>query len=72
MSKSFTSLTELVHYFSRKPIFQKLTLKKPAKHYSEFINEQHCSKTLEMKKNLMNFKPLEQEISLKVGTLRAG
>jgi hypothetical protein len=71
MSKTFTSLNELVNYFSRKPIFQKLTLQKPAKLYSDFIKEQHHHKTQEIKQNTMTFKTLEHDISLKVDTLRA-
>jgi len=71
MSKTFTSLNELVAYFSRNPIFRRLTLQKPAKLYSEYLNEQHRYKTQGINKNTMTFRPLDHDISLKVGTLRA-
>ena len=72
MSKTFTSLIELVHYFSHKPIFQKLILKKPAKSYAEFLNEQNRSESQGMHKNNMTFRPLDHHISLKLATIRAG
>ena len=71
MAISFTSLTELVGYFSRKPIFSELTLQKPAKLYSDFTNEPNRSKTLGTQNSAMAFKQLENNISLKVDTLRA-
>jgi hypothetical protein len=71
MSKTFTSLIELVNYFSRKPIFRKLTLKKSAKSYMDFLNEQRNYEAQGINKNIMNFKPLDHDISLKVDTLRA-
>jgi hypothetical protein len=71
MSKSFTSLIELVDYFSRNSIFQKLTLQKPAKSYAEYFNEQNHQAQI-INKNTMTFKSLEPQITLKVDTLRAG
>lgn len=71
MSKTFTGLIELVIYFSHKPIFQKLTLKKPAKSYVEFLSEQHRYETQGINRNIMTFRPLSHNISLKVNTLRA-
>jgi len=71
MSKSFTSLIELVDYFSRNSIFHKLTLQKPAKSYAEFFNEQKHQAQI-INKNTMTFKSLEPQITLKVDTLRAG
>jgi hypothetical protein len=71
MSKSFTSLIELVNYFSRKPIFKKLTLQKPAKSYSEFLKEQRQYEAEGINKNIRPSKTLEHNISLKVDTLRA-
>jgi len=70
MAKSFTSLIELVDYFSRNSIFQKLTLQKPAKSYVEFFNEQHHYKAQSVNKNIMAYKSLEPQITLKVDTFR--
>ena len=71
MAKSFTSLIELVSYFSRKPIFQKLILQKPAKSYADFINEKHRYGTPQCNTNITAFKLLEHDMSLKVETLRS-
>lgn len=66
MSKTFTSLMELVNYFSHKPIFDKLILRKAAKPYGEHLNHQNQG----VNQNIMTFLPLDHHISLKVATLR--
>lgn len=71
MSKTFTSLIELVNYFSQKPLFDKLILKNPAKSYAEYLNEQNRYEKQGLNKNIMTFRPLDHHISLKVATLRA-
>lgn len=70
MSKTFTSLVELVDYFSRKPIFQKLTLQKPAKSYAEFLNDRRRYEAEGINKNIMTSKSLESSLTLKVHTIR--
>ncbi|CAF0880334.1 unnamed protein product [Rotaria sp. Silwood1] len=70
MSLTFTSLIELVNYFSHKPIFRKLCLQKPAKSYADFINEQQQFKAQGINTNIIIFKTLEDAIQLKVDTLR--
>lgn len=70
MSNSFTSLIEMVNYFSRKPIFGKLTLQKPAKLYKEFVDEQLRYEAEGINKNITTSKSLEPEITLKVHTIR--
>jgi hypothetical protein len=71
MSLTFTSLIELVNHFSRKPIFRKSTLQKPAKSYAEFLTEQRHYESQGINRNIMTSKPLDHDISLKVDTLRA-
>ncbi|CAF4047827.1 unnamed protein product [Rotaria sp. Silwood2] len=70
MSLTFTSLIELVNYFSRKPIFRKLCLQKPAKSYADFINEQRQFKAQGINTHIIIFKTLDDAIQLKVDTLR--
>ncbi|CAF0755909.1 unnamed protein product [Rotaria sordida] len=70
MSSTFTNLIELVKYFSRKPIFRKLCLQKPAKSYADFINEQQRLAAQGINPNIIIFKTLEDAIQLKVDTLR--
>lgn len=72
MSLTFTSLVELVHYFSRKPIFNQLCLQKPAKSYRNFLSEQKEHESRGILKSITVFKELENTISLKIHTLRAG
>jgi hypothetical protein len=70
MSLTFTSLVELVDYFSRKPIFKRLCLQKPAKSYSTFIQEQRHYGQKGIFKDIMIFKRLNHDVTLKVDTLR--
>ena len=70
MSLTFTSLTELVHYFSRKPIFQKFCLQKPAMTYSQYISEQRQYHMQGIHKDIMISKRLDTYIPLKVSTIR--
>jgi hypothetical protein len=70
MSLTFTSLIELVDHFSRKPIFKKLCLQKPAITYSTFIKERSYFEKQGIHKDIMIFKRLNHDISLKVDTLR--
>ena len=71
MSLTFTSLVELVNYFSRKPIFQKLTLGQPAIRYNEFIEKQRDYQSQGLSKSVIFFRTLPNEIELQIGTLRA-
>lgn len=71
MSLTFTSLVELVNYFSRKPIFQKLTLGQPAIRYSEFVEKQRDYQSQGLSKSVIFFRTLPNEIELQIGTLRA-
>lgn len=71
MSKTFTSLVEIVNYFSHKPIFNGLTLRTPAKSYAEFIEEQRRHAVGENNKNYV-FIPLQSTIVLQTDKLHHG
>lgn len=70
MTLSFTGLVELVDYFTRKSIFRKLCLQKPAKLYAEFIKERSQYEAAGINQRIISFKQLNSEISLKVKALR--
>ena len=70
MSSTFTNLIELVHYFSSEPILMKLCLQKPAKNYFDFINERRQYAAQGIHENIVIYKSLSHEISLKINTLR--
>ena len=72
MSATFTSLVEIVSYFSRTAIFGKVYLKKPAKSYSQFISEQNKFEASKVQKYIIISKPLEDNITLKIESLRVG
>lgn len=67
MASTFTSLMELVHYYSRKPLFDNKTLGKAAMRYSDFIEKRRefCSHG----NNAL--KPLSNTIELKTKTICA-
>ena len=68
-SKTFTSLVEIVDYYSHKPVFNGLTLQAPAKSYTEFLREREQYGTHGTNKH-MNFQPLEPTISLQAEQFR--
>ena len=68
MALTFTSLMELVHFYSRKPIHDNKPLQKAAITYQEFMDRRRNYGT----QGNNAFKPLETTIELKIKTLRAG
>jgi hypothetical protein len=70
MSKTFSSLIELVSYYTRKPIFDKISLAKPALAYQDYINKQRQFGAQGIHKEIMNFIPLKYELTLRIDTLR--
>ncbi|CAF1590759.1 unnamed protein product [Adineta ricciae] len=68
-SKTFTSLVEIVDYYSHKPVFNDLTLQAPAKSYAEFLRERERYGTLGTNKHI-TFQQLESEISLQADQFR--
>lgn len=68
-SKTFTSLVEIVDYYSHKPVFNGLTLQTPAKSYAEFLREQQKYGTHGTNKHII-FQPLEPTISLQADQFR--
>ncbi|CAF1065887.1 unnamed protein product [Adineta steineri] len=71
MSKTFTSLVEMVHYYSHKPIFNNLTLQNPARPYSILKSERRQQSTQENNQTMV-FKPLNSTISLQADKIRTG
>ncbi|CAF1155473.1 unnamed protein product [Adineta ricciae] len=68
-SKTFTSLVEIVDYYSHKPVFNGLTLQAPAKSYEEFLREREQNGTHGTNKHII-FQPLEAAISLQADQFR--
>jgi hypothetical protein len=71
MSSTFTSLIELVDYFSRKPVFSSKTLERAAIAYAEFLDKQRQYQSQGLSSNVTFLRPLSKTIELKVDALRA-
>lgn len=69
MSKPFTGLIELVEYFSQNPIFDNLTLQKPAKSYDDFLKAGRRAEQEEENKDRMFQQSLDNILTFKVSTL---
>ena len=70
MSLTFTSLMELVDYFTRKPIFHNQTLRNPAISYKKFIELKREYRLKGLNRNINYIRALNDKIQLKIQTLR--
>ncbi|UJR35131.1 hypothetical protein I4U23_027902 [Adineta vaga] len=68
-AKTFTSLIEIVDYYSHKPVFNDLTLQTPAKLYADFLHERRQYATHGDNKHII-FQPLESAIALQADQIR--